>query len=77
MSDNPFLKFDAQRVPSPCFVVDRACIEANLQILKYVADQSGARVLSALKAFSMWNLAPLVSQYLHGTCASGGSTAGA
>ena len=71
MSDNPFLKFDTQRVPSPCFVVDRACIEANLQILKYVADQSGARVLSALKAFSMWNLAPLVSQYLHGTCASG------
>lgn len=71
MTDNPFLKFDARRVPSPCFVVDRASIEANLQILKYVADQSGARVLSALKAFSMWKLAPLISRYLSGTCASG------
>ncbi|ASJ72714.1 carboxynorspermidine decarboxylase [Granulosicoccus antarcticus] len=71
MTENTFSKFDTQRVPSPCFVVDRACIEANLQILKHVADQSGARVLSALKAFSMWNLAPLVSQYLDGTCASG------
>ena len=71
MTDNPFLKFDSGRVPSPCFVVDRASVEANLQILKYVADQSGARVLSALKAFSMWNLAPLISGYLSGTCASG------
>lgn len=69
--DNAFLKFDPARVPSPCFVVDRASVEANLQILRYVADKSGARVLSALKAFSMWHLAPLVSQYLHGTCASG------
>ena len=71
MTDNPFLKFDTQRVPSPCFVVDRAAVEANLAILKHVADESGAHVLSALKAFSMWHLAPLVSQYLHGTCASG------
>lgn len=71
VSENPFLKFDAHRVPSPCFVVDKACVEANLAILKHVADQSGARVLSALKAFSMWHLAPLVSSYLHGTCASG------
>jgi carboxynorspermidine decarboxylase len=36
-----------------------------------VAEASGARVLSALKAFSMWRLAPLVSSYLSGTCASG------
>jgi len=68
---NPFHHFDAQRVPSPCFVVDKAGVEANLKILRHVADQSGARVLSALKAFSMWHLAPLISQYLHGTCASG------
>ena len=46
-------------------------MEANLQILQQVAEASGARILSALKAFSMWHLAPLVSRYLHGTCASG------
>ncbi|NND90318.1 MAG: carboxynorspermidine decarboxylase [Granulosicoccus sp.] len=69
--ENPFLHFDTRRVPSPCFVVDKASVEANLRILQHVAEASGARVLAALKAFSLWHLAPLVSHYLHGTCASG------
>jgi carboxynorspermidine decarboxylase len=73
MSDysNAFLQFDPSRVPSPCFVVDEAAVERNLKILHRVQQKSGARVLAALKAFSMWNLAPLVSKYLSGTCASG------
>ena len=66
-----FANFDPQRVPSPCFVVDQIAIEDNLKLLAEVADQSGARVLLALKAFSMFALAPLFRQYLHGTCASG------
>lgn len=71
MADNPFEGFDASRVPSPCFVVDEAAVERNLQILHRVQEESGAKVLAALKAFSMWSLAPLVSKYLSGTCASG------
>lgn len=66
-----FRDFDLGRVPSPCFVVDEVAIERNLSILSDVAEQSGAHVLSALKAFSMFALAPLVRQYLSGTCASG------
>jgi len=66
-----FRRFDLARVPSPCFVVDEVAIERNLAILADVADRSGARVLSALKAFSMFSLAPLVRRYLPGTCASG------
>ncbi|MCP9480372.1 carboxynorspermidine decarboxylase [Shimia sp. CNT1-13L.2] len=66
-----FRDFDLSRVPTPCFVVDEKAIERNLTILRDVADQSGAHVLSALKAFSMFSLAPLVRQYLGGTCASG------
>ena len=66
-----FRDFDLSRVPSPCFVVDEKAVERNLSILKDVADRSGAHVLSALKAFSMFSLAPLVRQYLGGTCASG------
>jgi carboxynorspermidine decarboxylase len=46
-------------------------VERNLAVLQQVADASGAKVLSALKAFSMWRLAPLVARYLSGTCASG------
>lgn len=71
MKNNPFFNFDARRVPSPCFVVDEAAVERNLQILNRVQRESGAKVLAALKAFSMWSLAPLVSKYLSGTCASG------
>jgi carboxynorspermidine decarboxylase len=66
-----FKNFDPQRVPSPCFVVDEAAVELNLQRLKKVQDESGARILMALKAFSMFSLAPLVKKYLSGTCASG------
>ena len=66
-----FSRFDATRVPSPCFVVDVAAVEANLQILNRVQRESGAKVLAALKAFSCWSLAPLFKQYVSGTCASG------
>ncbi|MEP2782722.1 MAG: carboxynorspermidine decarboxylase [Pseudoruegeria sp.] len=66
-----FARFDLSRVPSPCFVVDKVAIERNLKILADVQDQSGAHVLSALKAFSMFSLSPLVRRYLGGTCASG------
>lgn len=66
-----FINFDATRVPSPCFVIDEIAIENNLKVLKRIQDESGAKILLALKAFSMFSLAPLISRYLQGVCASG------
>lgn len=66
-----FTHFDPARVPSPCFVIDKAAVEDNLKILNRVQRESGAKVLGALKAFSCWSLASLVREYLSGTCASG------
>jgi len=66
-----FQRFDPSRVPSPCFVVDVAAVEENLKVLRRVQDESGARVLAALKAFSLWKLGPLTGRYLSGICASG------
>ncbi|WP_426030868.1 carboxynorspermidine decarboxylase [Caulobacter sp. DWP3-1-3b2] len=66
-----FARFDLSCVPSPCFVVDEVAVARNLATLKDVGDRSGAKVLLALKAFSMWSLADLVGQYLDGVCASG------
>jgi len=66
-----FARLDASRVPSPCFVVDEVAVEENLQLLDRVQEDSGAKILLALKAFSMWSLGPLVAKYLSGTCASG------
>lgn len=71
LTSSSFDRFDARRVPSPCFVVDEVAIESNLKILHRVQQESGAKILSALKAFALWDLAPLVSRYLSGTCASG------
>ena len=66
-----FRSFDLNLVPTPCFVVDEKAVEKNLHILSDVGSRSGAHVLSALKAFSMFSLAPLIRQHLGGTCASG------
>jgi len=66
-----FKRLDARRLPSPCFVVDEVAVEENLRVLARVQRESGAKVLLALKAFSMFSLAPLVARYLSGTCASG------
>jgi carboxynorspermidine decarboxylase len=66
-----FAHFDLNRVPSPAFVVDEAAVRRNLGVLKDVGARGGARVLLALKAFSMWSLADVVGEYLDGVCASG------
>ena len=66
-----FARFDLSRVPSPCFVVDEAAVRRNLAVLKDVGARGNARVLLALKAFSMWSLADVVGEYLDGVCASG------
>ena len=66
-----FVHFDLSRVDSPSFVVDAAKLRDNLRILADIGERSGAKVLSALKAFSMWSTAPIVGEYLDGVCTSG------
>ena len=66
-----FGEFDPTRVPSPCFVVDEAALRDNLAVLADVQKRSGAKVLSALKAFSMFSTGHIVAEYLSGACASG------
>ncbi|WP_374543462.1 carboxynorspermidine decarboxylase [Sphingorhabdus sp.] len=66
-----FARFDLNRVPTPAFVVDEIAVRRNLAILAEVKARSGAKILSALKAFSMWSLADVVGEYLDGVCTSG------
>lgn len=58
-------------LPTPCYVVDKALIEKNLKILKDVMERTGAEILLAQKAFSMYGLYPLIGRYLRGATASG------
>jgi len=56
--------------PSPAYVVDLGRLRHNLAILDEVQKRSGAKILMALKAFSMWSVFPLIRETLHGVCAS-------
>ncbi|WP_181015365.1 carboxynorspermidine decarboxylase [Alkalispirochaeta sphaeroplastigenens] len=66
-----FQGFDPAAVPSPCYVVDRAALRWNLQVLRDLGDRSGASILLALKAFALPQVFPLFRRYLDGACASG------
>ena len=66
-----FAQFDLNRVDSPAFVVDAAKLRANCQVLADIRDAADIKMLSALKAFSMFSAAPIVGEYLDGVCTSG------
>ena len=60
-----------ENVKTPCYIVDEAKIKKNLEILRKVEQQSGAHILLAQKAFSMFSLYPMIGEYISGTTASG------
>ncbi len=66
-----FAHFDLDRVDSPAFVVDVAALRRNLEVLSDIRDRAGIKVLAAMKAFSMWRVAPVIGEYLDGVCTSG------
>lgn len=65
------LDFDIFGLETPYYIVDKTLLERNLKILHAVAGESGAKILLAQKAFSMFSLYPLIKKYLTGTTASG------
>lgn len=63
------MKFE--ELPTPCYVVDEGRLENNLKILNGLMERTGAKIVLAQKAFSMFKLYPLLAKYLSGTTASG------
>jgi carboxynorspermidine decarboxylase len=66
---NPSEMFDS--LPTPCYILDEAALRRNGEILAGVAKRTGCRVLLAQKAFSNYDLYPVLAPYLAGTEASG------
>ncbi len=56
---------------TPVFICQEDLLEKNLQTLDYVQQKTGAKILLALKGFSMYSTFDTVKKYLHGCCASG------
>lgn len=58
-------------LPTPCYVLDEAQLRRNGEILKGVQERTGCKILLAQKAFSNYDLYPVLAPYLAGTEASG------
>ncbi len=56
---------------TPAYVVDEDRLEANLEILQGLRRRTGAKILLAQKAFSLYGLYSWMAGYLDGTTASG------
>ena len=60
-----------RELPTPCYVLDEGQLRSNGEILASLARNTGARILLAQKAFSNYNLYPVLAPCLAGTEASG------
>jgi len=60
-----------QKLPSPCWLLEEHLLEENLKTLYHIKQQTGIKILLALKGFSFWQEADLIMKYLDGCCASG------
>lgn len=57
-------------IKTPAYVVDERLLVKNLSLLKSVQDRTGAKILLALKGFSMFHEFELIGNYLAGTTSS-------
>ncbi len=58
-------------IPTPCYVLESERLEKNANILEIVRQQSGAKILLALKGYAFWREFGILRKKLNGCCASG------
>ncbi|MGE3303205.1 MAG: carboxynorspermidine decarboxylase [Hyphomonadaceae bacterium] len=61
---------DMSGVETPCFLVDLAALDRNLDILAHVQREAGCTILLALKGFAMWSVFDRIKRALPGVTAS-------
>ena len=57
-------------IPTPYYLIDKAALLRNLQVIQQVRRDSGARLLLALKCFATWSVFDLMREYMDGTTSS-------
>jgi carboxynorspermidine decarboxylase len=62
------INFD--KIPTPCFLLDERSLEINLQILNLIQQETGVKIICALKGFAFWHEFSMVGHYLSGATAS-------
>jgi len=58
-------------LPSPCWLLEEEKLLENLKTISHIKEQSGAKVLLALKGYALWKSFDTIRPYLDGCCASG------
>lgn len=54
----------------PYYLIQESLLRRNLELIKHVADESGAEIILAFKAFSLWKTFPIFREYITHTTAS-------
>ena len=70
-ANNRFLRIADSAMETPVYLLDETLIKENMQVMRYVKDRTGCRILHALKAYASFATFPVMSRYLDGTSASG------
>ena len=66
------MQFDLNTLSStPIYICEESLLEKNLLLMQHIQNESGAKIILALKGFAMWSTFDLVGKYLQGCTASG------
>jgi carboxynorspermidine decarboxylase len=57
-------------IPTPYYLIDKAALLRNLQVIQQLRRDSGAKLLLALKCFATWSVFDLMREYMDGTTSS-------
>lgn len=55
---------------TPIYIMEERLLRRNLSLIKHVADESGAEIILAFKAFALWKTFPIFREYINHTTAS-------
>ncbi|WP_289021227.1 carboxynorspermidine decarboxylase [Desulfobacter postgatei] len=59
-----------KKLSTPCYLIDETKLHKNMKKLAAMREQSGARLLLALKCFATWGVFDLMKPYMDGTTSS-------
>ena len=65
------MKLPLKDIQTPVYVADADRVRHNLSVAKHIKDETGCKILLALKACSQFSLFPMMHDVLDGTTASG------
>lgn len=57
-------------VPSPAYIIYEERLRRNLEKLKQVSEESGIKLIMALKANALWKTFPIIAEYFQSSTAS-------